>query len=303
MERQTMEKTSDKIKFTKCKICEGPIVTLSIKTVDGLPMAQCQNCGLIFIKEIPSKTMVSSQNEAETINYYSELYSHTPPKFSNGLKMIINYLREKGIKDFNSLELLDIGCGDGTFLQLCKEKGFKVAGVDINQAAVNLCKTKGISEVIHGRIDEVPGDFDIITMFDVMEHLVDPQNLLMRVWKKLKPGGIIYIETPRKCLLDAYISFFSLFTSIRNNRVSNEHLQLFMVKALHILLKISGFNIVYFFKHKSLSWANKKQYIYNLGLRNKTLLSLFTFLANIFISLNLLGRNKVIILAVKRRKI
>ena len=302
MERQTMKKTSDKIKFTKCKICEGPIVTLSIKTVDGLPMAQCQNCGLIFIKEIPSKTMNSSQNEAETINYYSELYSHTPPKFSNGLKRITNYLRGKGIKDFNSLELLDIGCGDGTFLQLCKEKGFKVAGVDINPAAVNLCKTKGIREVFHGSIDEVPGNFDIITMFDVLEHLVDPKNLLMKVWKKLKPGGIVYIETPRKCLLDAYISFFSLFTSIRNNRVSNEHLQLFTDKSLNILLKFSGFNIVYFFKRQSLSWANKKQYIYNLGLRNKTLLSMFTFLANIFISLNLLGRNKAIILAVKRRK-
>ncbi len=98
--------------------------------------------------------------------------------------------------------LLDIGCGTGEFLMHCKKKGFEVFGIDI--AARNIEETKkryGINSLYQGTIKDFVATnnqtkFDIITFFEIVEHLADPIDFINDVKKVLKPGGYIVITVP-----------------------------------------------------------------------------------------------------------
>jgi len=94
--------------------------------------------------------------------------------------------------------LLDIGCGNGAFLQRAIEMGWQVQGVEPDPVAVGVCHGIGLS-VIQGDAfsDELKeGSFDVITMSHVLEHVADPSALLERAYRLLKPGGWLWIAVP-----------------------------------------------------------------------------------------------------------
>lgn len=94
--------------------------------------------------------------------------------------------------------LLDIGCGNGTFLELARGCGWRVVGLEPDALAVQQAKARGL-DVLHGSLDQLDGQhevFDQITLSHVIEHLHDPAKVLMRCLELLKPGGRLWIETP-----------------------------------------------------------------------------------------------------------
>jgi 2-polyprenyl-3-methyl-5-hydroxy-6-metoxy-1,4-benzoquinol methylase len=94
--------------------------------------------------------------------------------------------------------LLDIGCGNGTFLELARGCGWRVVGVEPDALAVQQAKARGL-DVLHGSLDQLDGHqevFDQITLSHVIEHLHDPRQVLTRCLELLKPGGRLWIETP-----------------------------------------------------------------------------------------------------------
>lgn len=94
--------------------------------------------------------------------------------------------------------LLDVGCGNGSFLMLAKELGWHVYGCDPDPKAVNVALRTG-AEVRIGGIEvyqDLEGKFDVITMSHVIEHVHDPRKVIAIAYKLLKPGGILYIDTP-----------------------------------------------------------------------------------------------------------
>jgi SAM-dependent methyltransferase len=93
--------------------------------------------------------------------------------------------------------LLEIGCAYGFFLQEA-QRCYEVAGIEIADAAVTFCRTRGLS-VTHGVADEATlaqfGMLDVIVLLDVIEHLANPQATLRLCRKQLNPGGLIVITT------------------------------------------------------------------------------------------------------------
>ena len=107
-------------------------------------------------------------------------------------KMRLLRLPQRGAK------LLDIGCGNGAFLQQMQQLGWEVAGLDFDAEAVRACQAAGIPAV-QGTIetaDFAASSFDAITLSHVIEHLYDPIAVLQQCVRLLKPGGQFYIETP-----------------------------------------------------------------------------------------------------------
>ena len=87
--------------------------------------------------------------------------------------------------------ILDFGCGFGQFLEMCRLFGLDAVGVDRSSA-----RRSGAATHIFAELDEVPGAFDAITMFEVLEHLDDPRNALAALAKRLNPGGVMIVEVP-----------------------------------------------------------------------------------------------------------
>lgn len=99
---------------------------------------------------------------------------------------------------------LDIGCSNGAFLSMARDRGNVVEGVDIDEKALAVARTKGI-EVSRSSIEDfvaaaVSKDsrYDFVTVFDVVEHLVDPVKELRRLSEILSPSGMIVGTVPNK---------------------------------------------------------------------------------------------------------
>ena len=94
--------------------------------------------------------------------------------------------------------LLDFGCGAGYFLQEAREHGWEVFGNDLSAHAIALARAKQL-DVVHGPITAdtfEPGSFDVITAFEVFEHLRDPHSEAGLLARLLRPGGLLYSTTP-----------------------------------------------------------------------------------------------------------
>lgn len=101
--------------------------------------------------------------------------------------------------------ILDLGCGDGNVSQLYLSKG-KVTGLDISQTALNMAKKKGLSTLLHD-LNKLPlpfsnNSFDVIILTDVLEHVIDPLNLLIEINRIIISNGLLIITVPNFARLE-----------------------------------------------------------------------------------------------------
>ena len=95
--------------------------------------------------------------------------------------------------------VLDVGCGEGRFLDRAKEAGLQTAGVEISERAAAIAESKGHQIINRSIVDEpLPRDqrFDAVTMWDIIEHLESPGRVLKHLSAALKPGGHLVVITP-----------------------------------------------------------------------------------------------------------
>ncbi len=110
--------------------------------------------------------------------------------------------------------VLDIGSGRGEFLQLCYETGVKAKGIDINDMMVERCREKGLDVVkadVLSYLTSLPNEsLCAFTAFQVAEHLTPEQlwQLVQLALVKLKPGGLILLETVNPDSLDTFKNFY-----------------------------------------------------------------------------------------------
>jgi SAM-dependent methyltransferase len=99
------------------------------------------------------------------------------------------------------LRLLDVGCGGGWFLRICKKLGADVHGVEPSPHGAEISRRQGLN-VFHGTLDEYADrqdtatKFDVITANHVLEHVPDPVATLAIMKQLLAPGGYIWIAVP-----------------------------------------------------------------------------------------------------------
>ncbi len=93
--------------------------------------------------------------------------------------------------------VLDVGCGNGAFLDAAARAGYEVEGVDISEAAAALCRSRGhrarAVDFLSASFDE---PYDMVTMWDVVEHLQHPAAFLSRARELLRPGGLLVLKIP-----------------------------------------------------------------------------------------------------------
>jgi SAM-dependent methyltransferase len=134
--------------------------------------------------------------------------------------------------------LLDVGCGNGSYLALAQQCGWDVVGVEPDPTAARTAAQHGIT-VIEGGIERLAGRdecFDAITLSHVIEHVHAPLQLLERCHQLLKPGGTLWIETPNMHSLG-----HRLFGAHWRGLEAPRHLVLFSADALRQALLATGF--------------------------------------------------------------
>lgn len=138
---------------------------------------------------------------------------------------------------------LDVGCGDGLFLKLLREKGLKAEGVDISTEAIALCRAAGFEAHQHSLDDALPfpdNSFDTVTLLDVLEHVYDPLFVLKEAERVARKS--VVISVPNFSSLPARLQVL-LGKVPENNRPNKGHLYWFNYPVLTALAQKTGWQI------------------------------------------------------------
>lgn len=136
-------------------------------------------------------------------------------------------------------KILDVGCGNGGFLNVAKQAGWQVEGLDFDAGAVSAARSRGLV-VHHGGIEVLEGRtacYDMITLCHVIEHVHDPIDTLRRLYALLKPNGVLWLETPNLSSLGA-----KRFGPHWRGLESPRHLVLFSPSSMEAALTSAGFH-------------------------------------------------------------
>lgn len=149
---------------------------------------RCGTCGLIFSNPILSQKKIATLYRDSTFEYTTES-SYLQKTYGLYLKKII----PKTKKARNALSLLDIGCGNGFFLDEAKKMGItQVYGVEPGKASVKNAPRWLQKRITIGLFKKnlfTQNTFDVICCFHTLDHLVDPNAFLQAVYQSLKKGG------------------------------------------------------------------------------------------------------------------
>jgi SAM-dependent methyltransferase len=137
--------------------------------------------------------------------------------------------------------VLDVGCGAGDFMMIAKASGYDVQGIDISEASAEICRERKL-DVCTGdfRTREFDGEFDLITMWDVVEHLRDPAAFFERAGSLLSKRGYVFAKIPAFGRLSVSLSnYWPRAGGILLGAPS--HVQYFSRESLSTLLRRLGF--------------------------------------------------------------
>jgi len=117
--------------------------------------------------------------------------------FAARQKILWNFI-SKNFSLKSSSKILDVGCGTGAILDTFS-KHFDAYGQDVSQQAVDFCKQRGLKNVFRGFLNELPSylnNFDLVTAFDVVEHIDDDIGVLKQMSALLMPNGKVLVTVP-----------------------------------------------------------------------------------------------------------
>ena len=191
---------------------------------------KCRNCHLIYM------------NPLETINKTNEYYrkaknTHAPIVRDSCLRTAQSQLRLIR-RHAGGTDLLDIGCAQGFFLFSASKAGYAAKGVEISQDAVAYARNEFGLDVEAQPFEELrfgAAHFDVVTLWQVLEHVPYPLTMLREVNRILRPGGLVVVSTPDIGGIPARILRKKWWD------IKRLHINQFATKTLAHLLRNAGF--------------------------------------------------------------
>jgi 2-polyprenyl-3-methyl-5-hydroxy-6-metoxy-1,4-benzoquinol methylase len=189
-----------------CPAC-GSLGALCVRTRGNelFEVYECKACSLRFSD--PMKAGDADWYASSTIYSYRRLWlPSVDPRGILSWPIYWNFREALSILRTVPLEskprLLDVGCGEGQFLYLARQLGFEVAGLDFNSLSLEAARSAfGITSLYQDSLEHFAAShrgelYDVITMFEVLEHTANPFETIVNVSSLLKPGGILLMSVP-----------------------------------------------------------------------------------------------------------
>lgn len=205
----------------------------------------CSGCGHVQIHPLPAPETL---RVIYPPTYYSYVMEDTVHPLALRVKQWLDRSKFRGIVEHLPRAVtsyLDVGCGDGRYLQMMIDSGAdrsRVYGVELDARAVGTARAQGL-QVLESRIEDAAelssGAFDLITMFHVIEHVERPDRVILRLKELLAPGGILAIETPNFACIDARLARRRFWGGYHAPR----HWHVFTTESLRRLLTRSGLTV------------------------------------------------------------
>jgi SAM-dependent methyltransferase len=235
--------------YVVCNCCGADDANPILKGRDllhGLPgeftLVQCTRCGLMYVNPQPSAK--------ELEPYYPEDYEAHVGTQKRRLGWLRRIEYDYGIeKRYRAImryvetgTMLDVGCAAGAFLDGMRQRGWRVSGIEPGTRAAIYARDELGLEIQNTTLEAarlVPASFDLVTMWNVLEHLSDPQQCLAQIRQALRPGGLLVFAVPN---LDSYD--LMLFKQYWAGYDLPRHLFTFPPETLEGMIHTTGFDLL-----------------------------------------------------------
>ena len=220
-----------------CKICGSGSTSFFFRCLDSefrkseIELYRCGNCGVVFVHPQPGKGWLAK--------YYEDNYYKKPSLFFG----LIRAFRRRAFSKLAPGKILDVGCGEGTFLLAMNNIGWECHGTEVSSSSEEFSgrlREKGV-KVHYGELTNAgfePGSFDLITFWHVVEHLRNPKEYVRFCRRLLKKNGLLFISVP-----NIGSTSFSLWKCGWFHLDLPRHLFHFDPKSISFLLENNGFEI------------------------------------------------------------
>jgi len=177
-----------------CPLC-GADSPRQLFVKEGFPHNRCTECGMTYVAPVLREERLHSHYLGED-SYTRVLMNEVQMemdrrKFNYGLDLIESLTPQKG-------RLLDVGCGPGVFLEVARDRGWQVEGLEFNAWCVERVRGLGIP-VFDSPLEKAelsPGAYQCITLWTVLEHIVEPRAFLESIHRLVAPDGVVLILVP-----------------------------------------------------------------------------------------------------------
>ena len=189
-----------------CQVCRKESQKKHIEATDHnvsgqkFAITECLNCGFRFTNPRPKEETIYKYYQSK--NYIS--HSSTKKGIINKIYHIVRryqFYKKKRLIQVNSKiekgKILDVGCGTGDFLKYMKVSGWETEGIETDEGTRRVAKAK-VCENIKENLSLIKDgtNYDVITMWHVLEHVYDVKEYLNKVYKLLKTGGVLIVGVP-----------------------------------------------------------------------------------------------------------
>jgi 2-polyprenyl-3-methyl-5-hydroxy-6-metoxy-1,4-benzoquinol methylase len=198
-------------------------------------IVECLNCGLVYANPRFDSGEMLAKYEAVEDPLYVEEREGRVLTFERHLRPL-----EKIAPPGDGRRLLDVGCHVGVFVEIAARHGWDAWGVEPSHWAAVQAQQAGL-QVVEGTMDTAGFDdafFDVITLWDVIEHLEQPSAEVSQAFRLLKPGGMLVAHT---------MDLDSLFARLMGRRwpwLMEMHLYYFTRRTLALLMEKAGFDVL-----------------------------------------------------------
>ncbi|MBU1913108.1 MAG: class I SAM-dependent methyltransferase [Candidatus Omnitrophica bacterium] len=250
-----------------CRCCGSKKYKI-VAMLHNVDIAVCKVCGLAFViretKANSGSTYFSDFNLENYTTYYKDFREYYFKKHLDTLER----LAAKG-------PILDIGCSFGWFLKIAKDSGWEAFGIEQTEDIARKASQEYGLDILSnlGDIDKFNKKFNAITLWNVLEHMAEPEEALKTLHSKLKDYGILVVSVPNINGLFYRLSFLSYRLSFGKFKFPLEqlyqaynpymHLFNYSVSTLSLMLKKSDFQTIKVFKQPVI---DVKKIKYRLGI-------------------------------------
>lgn len=194
-----------------CPSCHQHQSTL-VYRLKSYRVVRCTQCGLLYNGDFPDDAKV-----AETFNesYYHDVQKDAFARIADPLNDLSRPIYDAGLdfveKQAGKGRLLDVGCAFGVFMEIAASRGWNVRGVEVSPYASRYAREERKLDVTTGSgstFEAEPAQFDLVTLWDVLEHVRDAKGMVESAARWLKPGGYLLVTT------DNYRSLLSRIAAV-----------------------------------------------------------------------------------------
>jgi len=284
-----------------CNLCNNSL-SKPIFSKNGFNLVKCLSCGLVYVENQPSDEELKRiySFEAGYHNCFQSIVSWQTRKQLSFGKRYYEYIK----KYKKNGRILDIGCSAGFFLKAAKENGWETYGLEVSDDTAEIARKRYGLNVLTGVLNEntfPDRSFDVVSMWDFIEHVSNPAETMSIVNKMLSPDGIIVLSTPNADGLFARVTY--KMSGIIGDWLHPEpphHLFQFSKKTIFRLLEISDFKVLKVYdKRISIAYMLKSFKLLSMPLKR---LLYFVLLIPMSILGPVIGSGDLIIVIAKKGK-